>query len=581
MKTLLKTRFAGVCAGLLFAVSLFSVAANAAEPKPIITISVSSYDKLMEAGKVLAKLVDQGDAFEMVQSNFGTLAGVDGSKPIGIMLYATDDEFLPVAFVPVSDLEKLSGQFPIIDAYLGELKSTGKGKYSIPMGAENMILEQKKNWLVLYPEAYPKLAVDDPAKLLNGLDKKYLLSLQVDLENVPKETVLMLLGPLEMIASMSNPNAPAQFASLRETIEMLLDEGKWLLEGINVDSKTGDISVHVAMEVKPDGTLAKAIQYTKDGKTAFPGFFRPDQAVAGVGIGLIPDAQKETQIDMVKSYFEGALEGVENDLEGEELELVKGILDSLEQVAVATIESGKTDFAATWKTSGEIFFAGHIAEGDLLGDVLKKTAAGITDANPDVKDLLKLEYTSFEGYKFSTLTFPLVLLESIVPNAEELPEHLSEMSVNILLGIKDDAICGVVGTDGTKLEAILKKVITDSKTPAALPKRSFVFSLPLAAGALKATGLLPKEPVVDAVIASLTKAPKEAVVTIDNDAVSASTGLTSTADFAISGSIISSVAKAVEAAKDAQMQSSLDSDPFGNSKDKGDKPKAKTKDFDF
>ncbi len=581
MKTSLKSRLAGLFAGLLLAVTLFPLAATAAEPEPIITLSVSSYDKLMEAGKVLAKLVDQSDAFEMIQSNFGALAGVDGSKPIGVVLYATDDEFLPVAFVPVGDLEKLSGQFPIIDAYLGQLKSTGKGKYSIPLGAENLILEQKKNWLVLYPEAYPKLAVDDPSKLLNGLDKKYLSSLQVNFENVPKETVLNLLLSLEMLASMYNPDVAEQFVTIKEAVELVLDEGKTLFEGINIDPKTGDISLHAAFEAKPGGSLAKMIQYQKDGQTAFPGFFRADQAVGGVGIGFISDDQKEAQAEMVKTYFEGALEGVENDLEGDELELVKGILESLEQVVVATIESGKTDFAATWKTSGEIFFAGHIAKGELLGDVLQKTAKGIADANPDLKNLLKLEYSSFEGYKFSTLTLPFDLVESMIPNADEFPEHLSGKSLNLLFGIKSDAICGVIGTDASKLEPILKKVITDSKTAASLPKRTFVFSLPSTAGALKATGLLPEEPVLDAVLASLAQAPKEAALTVDNDVVSTSSGLTSTTEVVISGAIISSGAKAVEAAKDARMQSALDSDPFGSSKDKGDKPKAKTKDFDF
>ena len=578
MKTLLKTRFVGILVSCLFAFSLFSGAAQSAQPKQILTISVSSYAKLLEAGKTITNLVNQGDAFEMFQSNFGTLAGVDNAKPLGITLFATDEEFLPVAFLPVTDLEKLIEQFPALEDMLDNGELVSEGKYSFPGPAGNLLLEQKKGWLVLYPESQAGLLGDDPSKLLNGLDKEYQLAFHVNFENMPKELVLQMIASAEMILSMFNPDAAQQFATVKEQVELLLDEGKWFLEGLKIDAKTGNVIALAEMEVKSTGTLAESIKYIKSGKTNFIGFYRPDQAAASVGIGMIPDSQKESQINIIQNYFAGAKENLEYDLEGDDLELVQGIVDSLEQVAIATIEEGKTDVAATWASGGDILFAGHIAKGNLLSDTLKKAIKGISDVTPEMKDLFKSEYATFEGYKFSSVAVPMALVKALAPNADEMPDELAEKTLCLLLGVKDDAVCAVFGTNASKQETLLKKCITDSKTAAALPKQTFVASLPLVAGALKSFGLAGIDPQVDAVLDSLAKAPKDAKITLDNDVVIGSQGIKNGVKFNISGKIISEAAKAFAAAQEAEMQSSLDSDPFEKSEN-GNSEKAK--DFKF
>ena len=561
----------------LLTVSFFVGAAKAADPKPVITLSISSYSALLDAGKAIATQVGQGDNYEMVQLVFGTLPGTDSKKPLGFVLFATDEEFLPVVFLPVGDLNKLTGQYSMIDSVLSEyLEEVSPGKYLLATGSIDLVLEQKKNWLILYPESHPKLAVADPSVFLNGLDKKYLLAIEVNFENTPKELVLQLISVAEMMMSMLNPEAAGQFATAKEQVELLLDEGKSLLEGFNVDPKTGDITIEVAMEVKPNGTLAQGIKSQKDGKTNFSGFYRPEQAAAFVGIGVIPDAQKAAQINQVESFFASAIEGVEDELEGDALEFVQGLLESLKEIVVATIEDGKTDIAASWKSTGEVFFAGRIAKGNQLSDVLKKVATGISEVTTDLEDLLKIEYMTFEGYKFSSLSVPLTLFP-IHPGYEELFGYLEDKSICFLIGVKNDAVCGAFGTDVSKLEAILKKCISDSKTPAALPKTVLSFSLPLAAGAIQSLDLLPSEPVLDAVLDSLMSSPKDARITGATEITTSARSTKSGVEFKISGKVIAAIAKAVAAGNEAQMQSVLDSDPF----EETPKPREKTRDFNF
>jgi len=554
----------------LLAVSLFVSAAKAAEPKPVLTLSISSYSAVLEAGKAIATQIGQGDAYGMIQMMFGTLPGADNKKPLGFVLFATDEEFLPVIFLPVNDLEKLSGRLPMIDSFIEEnMEEIGPGKYLFS-GPMELILEQKKNWLILYPESYPKLGVDDPSVFLNGLDKKYLLAFHVNFENIPKEPVLMMISMVEMMMAMFNPDAAEQFATAKEAVEMVLDEGKWTLFGLDIDSRTADITTEVAAEYKPNGTFAETFKYTKGGKTNFIGFYQPEQAAAIVGIGLYPDAQKEMQINQMKNFFANAIEGVEYELEGDEFELVKGILESLEETVVATIEDGKIDVAMSWKSTGEIFFGGRIAKGNLLGDALKKIAAGIAEVSPELKDLLKVEYTTFEGYKFSSLALPLAL-------GGDIPEHLEDASINLLIGVKNDAICGVIGTDASTLEPILRKCITDSRRPADLPKTTLSFSLPLAAGAIESLGLLPPEPPIVAVLDSLKTAPKDATITATEEITISTQGVKSSAKFKVSGKIIGAIAKAVAAGNEAQMQMDLDSDPF----EEAPRSRERARDFNF
>ncbi|MCL2303999.1 MAG: hypothetical protein FWC43_01495 [Planctomycetaceae bacterium] len=585
MKTSLKSRLVGILAGCLFAVSsLFAPAhlssAKAAEPKSIVTFSISSYSAVLEAGKVIADQIGQGDTYGMFQGFLGALPGVDNKKPLGFVLFATDEEFLPVVFLPIGDLSKLTAVFPIIDSLLSQnLEEVSPGKYSFS-GPVELILEQKKNWLILYPESHPKLAAADPSVFLNGLDKKYLLAFHLNFENMPKELVLQMVSLGEMMVSMFNPDAASQFATVKEQVELLLNEGKYVLEGMNIDPKTGDISAEVVMEVKPNGTFAEALKYQKDGKTNFIGFYRPEQAAAAIGIGIIPDAQKESQANIVKKYFASAVEGVEEELEGDELEMVKGILESLEEIAIATIEDGKTDVAMSWKSTGEMFFGGRIAQGKKLNDVFKKIAAGIsaTVTDIDVADFLKIEYTTFEGYKFTRLDLPFALMSAFNPNAD-LPEHLEDKSINLLIGVKNDAICGVIGTDASKLEAILKKCITDSKASAALPKTLFSFSLPRVAGAIQSLDLWPPEPPVVAVLDSLMSAPEGATITAGNEVTVNAQGVKNVMKVNFSGKIIAAVAQAVAAGKEAQMQSALNSDPFDETPETRKREKAR--DFKF
>ena len=574
MKTL---NFLRILAACLLAASFLTGAARAAEPKPVLTLSISSYLNVLEAGKAIANQVGQGDAYGMVQAFFGTLPGTDNTKPLGFVLFATDEEFLPVIFLPVNDLDRLSGLFPMINTFIYEnMEEIGPGKYLFS-GPMELILEQKKDWLILYPESYPKFSVDDPSVFLNGLDKKYLLAFHVNFENTPKELVFTLISGVEMMMSLFNPDAAEQLATAKKAVELLLDEGKWMLMGLDIDTTSGDITSEYEVEIKPTGTFAEMARYVKGGKTNFIGFHRPEQAAAFVGVGVMADFQKESQINQMKNFFANAIEGVEYELEDDEFELVKGILESLEEIVVATIEDGKSDMAMSWKTTGEIFFASRVAKGNLLGDALKKAVAGISEATPELKDLFKIEYTTFEGYKFSSLAVPFALVNAFTPDMVELPEHLEDASINLLIGVKDDAVCGVIGTDISTLEPILKRCITDSKTSANLPQPVITFSLPRAARAIESLGLLPPEPLVVAVLDSLKAAPEDATITADSEITTNSQGVKNIVKINFSGKIIAAIAKAVAAGHDAQMQMDLNFDPF----EEAPRSRERARDFNF
>lgn len=576
MKSILKTRFFGILIGSLVGLFLTSVAALGAETKPVLTLSVSSYKDLFDGSKKIAELIGFADEFGKIESTFSKLPGTDNTKSIGLMLFTDEEQFFPVVFLPVGDLDKLKAQFPPVDELISDnLQSVSKGKYKIA-GTE-YIVEQKKDWLVLYQESQKNILPLDPTTLLGGLNKKNHFTFRVDFENTPEELVLQAIAPFEFIATMMNPDAGEQIATLKEQMHVILEQGKWFSYGFSIDSKSGNVTGDSEMALKPDSSMGKSVAYCEKGKTDRIGFYQPNQALAVHGYGVVAEDQRESNVTAVKNYISSLRDGLEYEIDEDELEVATEIVDAIEEIIVATIKDGKTDWGLSFLTSGDIIFSTYIAKGDQLGDVLKKAATKIGEIDPDLKDLMKIEYTSFEGFRFSRIAVPL----NILPQADAMPGPLQEKTVYILLGINANGVCGVVGTDESRLETVLKKGITDSKNPVDVPKKIVQFSLPLTAKAVKATGLTPKEPEFEAVLNTLEKAPDSAVLHVTQTITTSSQTVTAHDKFFLDGSVFASVAKAVRAAQNAQDQAALDSNPF--EKDKASKKQSdnRVRDFEF
>lgn len=576
MTRLLKTRILGLCCAMI---ALFgTLCASAAEIKPVVTMSLSSYQDVIASAKKIADLTGNAETFAEFESEFGKLNGMDISKPWGVVLFTDEEAFIPVVFIPITDLEEFQEQIPHISFLLDNFQEVSDTKYLLETQNGNFFLEMKNKWLTFYPEDHAKVVPADPAKLLDGLDKKYTLALNVNCENAPEELINVYLAPLELLMAFQNPDAAEQFANAKKQISRLLQEGKWFTYGLTADKRTGTITAEIEVAVKPGGSFAEGINYLKTGKSNYGGFYKPEEAFTFIGIGKLSEFDIEANTAVFDSQFETWIEEVEYQLEDEEerAELAVETLEGLRDILKASFATGKSDMAASWLTSGEVIFGLAIAEGDKLNDILKKTVEHLTESEPDAAEAFKLGYSSDLGYKWSRVTVPLEML-----HLDDIPEELEDKAIELVLAIRKDSICGALGFNSKDIEAKLKKAINDSKTPIALPQQVAVASLPGIGQAVNSLGVLDSAPVVvKATISNLIRSSKtNKIIAEYTYPDGGKDSVITVAKITVPGSVISTIAKAVQAAQQAEMQEQLGADPFEGTD--GGQRKAKVQDFEF
>ncbi|MGL6195829.1 MAG: hypothetical protein ACRC2T_13515, partial [Thermoguttaceae bacterium] len=486
MKNLFKIGCVYALAGILSVAAFFPKTTYAAEQKQFLTVSVSSYVEILNSAKKIAELVGQGDQFSMFQSMFGQLPGSDNTKPLGFALFSDDETFVPMLFLPITDITKFEEGVPNVTEMLENFEKVADGKYQLETPYGNYLLEQRKNWVVFFPEDNADLLPEDPTKLLGGLDKKYALSIKIDFENAPQDLLNGYIAMAEMIVAMQNPEAAEQFSAVKEQINVLFEQCKWLVEGVAIDPNSGDVSFEIDSEVKAGTDIAKLYSEIKNAKSNFGGFFYPKQAASCIGVGFLPEYQKEANRIMINGWFEGYKEQLENELEEDDLEIATSFLDSINELTIAAIDDGKMDGAFTWFSTGEFFAATRVAKGEKVYELLEKAAKLLEKEDPSfAKENVKLGFATFEGYKLSSVVAPLAL----IPNIDQMPGDFADKSLCLLIGTKDDAFCFALGTNLDKQQTALKKAITDSKTPVSVPETMFVFSIPQTAKALRAIGV--------------------------------------------------------------------------------------------
>lgn len=579
MRHFLSAKLAGFLAVFAFLALCVPCLSRAEDPKPIVKLSVSGYNSLFTSVKKVVELSGNADAFDMIARPFARIPGLNGSKPFGFVLFADEEEetFIPVVFFPITDLGKVREKLPVISDWLENFEEVDQGRYEMetPFGS-TYVLEQKKNWLVLYPEDNENILPEDPSELLDGLNEEYQIALMVDFENTPTELVLTLFAPIEMIVAIQNPDAVDQVQNLKQQIERILEEGKILIEGLSVDS-SGNLILEAILDVQADSSMGEALAYVKDAKSRFQGFFQTDQALALLDLGQISDEEISTTTEMIENHFEGLVEQMEYELEEEELEVATEVMEKLSEIIVATIEKGRYDVALSWLKSGDILFATSIAEGEELNGLLETVVESLSESNSELGELFQLNYESFEDYQFNKVVIPV----SLIPGAYQLPDALQEKNIEAILAVGEDSLCGILGLDGNDMEKTLKKAIRGSQKPFAYPKRAFVASLPKIAEALSSTGIFEEEPVPEAVLSSLSQSTEMEDITADRTITIQSETARNKVRITFPGSVISGIAKAVLKAQQAQIEMSLNTNPFEDSQGSSKAASPKVKDFDF
>ena len=167
-------------------------AAAPGEIKNVAVVAVSSYDKLIADVGFMGSLADRPELGQMIEGTIALftqgkgLNGIDKTKPWGVILQTDGQQFLPVACLPVTDLNQVLGIVQGFGAKVQDAPDGGK-QIDLPNG-KSIFVKTSGTWAYLAQnggslEHLPA----DPQAALGELVTNYDLGARVSVQNVPTD----------------------------------------------------------------------------------------------------------------------------------------------------------------------------------------------------------------------------------------------------------------------------------------------------------------------------------------------------------------------------------------------------------
>jgi hypothetical protein len=448
-------------------------AAAPGEIKNVAVVAVSSYDKLIADVGFMGSLADRPELGQMIEGTIALftqgkgLNGIDKTKPWGVILQTDGQQFLPVACLPVTDLNQVLGIVQGFGAKVQDAPDGGK-QIDLPNG-KSIFVKTSGTWAYLAQnggslEHLPA----DPQAALGELVTNYDLGARVSVQNVP--TVYRQLAVQAMKSGMEQglqrkegeddetyegrrKMAEAQM----QQVERMVNEIDDITFGWAIDAKQQKTYVDFVYRFVAGSKMAKQIASYDKPHTNFAGFYQPDAAVtANFASKADPELIKEdmeqfsTMIGTMRKQAEKAIDEESELPDDASREALKGAMNDFLDAAEATIEGGQMDGGAAIVLHPDSLTA---VAGFLVKDPAKiesglKKIAEVGAKEPDFGGV-QWNAANHAGVNFHTMSVP-------VPEDQEDARKMLGEKVDVAVGIGPDAVYVAIGRDN--LDAINKAI---------------------------------------------------------------------------------------------------------------------------
>ena len=402
-----------------------------AEMKPVAVISFSGYAELKRDLEYLGTasenpdMVNQVEALLTLFTQGQGLAGLDQDKPWGAAAALPEGGFGQpnvIAFVPVSDLQKLLGALAQLT---GEPVDKGDGVLEIKQNAGSVFVKEHEGWAFVAQsaEGLGKLPAD-PMKLLGGLNERYDLALQVNIQNIPqqirdfaidamKQQVERGLQQAEQNDDDDDEPINLQPQIARHQIEQLakvINELDALSLGWSIDSEGKRVLIDLNVTALDGSETAKQLSTVASGASKFAGFLLPEAMLTAHVNTAAERSDIEnslTVLSQLRTHIMNSIDEDEDlssqDAKDQVKELVGEALDSAE----ATVKNGRFNLGAAIVGEGPLTIAagGLVVDGEKIEEAAKKFAK-LAENEPDAPEI-KLDVDEHKGVKFHTMSVPL------------------------------------------------------------------------------------------------------------------------------------------------------------------------------
>lgn len=504
---------------LLAAMPLVALHAQDAEFKPVAVVSVAPVKKVLADVQYLADAAGQTDAGRMAALlSTPFTEGIDKTRPVGVVVMTNGQEFAPTAYLPVSDFDRL---LTTATEQIGPPQDVGEGIKMFTPNQMPIFVKDAGNWAILAMDQ-EKLAnpLGDPTVFLKDLPEQYDLALQFFPGNIPEiyrnVIVEQMKTGIELSLEQEADETDEEFDVRKQKIadqvaemERVFTELEDIIIGWNVDATKQGTYLDFAYTAVEGSDFAKTMAMNSDLTTEFSGF---SDAAAAINL-QVTEKLSETDIARMEKQMNDLREqGIlqlesEGDLEGDELESAKKVIDLAVDTLIETARTGSLDGAMMLDMTGGkgTFLAGaHVADGQRVEDGVKemlKLAAADGEVPP-----VKWDADTYQAIRLHIMQIPL---DDAPPEAKDILGEKPE----VILGIGEKSVYLSGGNDAM---ARLKKAIdasiagTDTKVGVL---QMHVAILPILKGIQKNAPM--PVPGVDAAVEALSGGADKFLVTVD------------------------------------------------------------------
>ncbi len=483
-----KTWFSTIVVALLLGAGT-AAAALADSPnaeKPLAVLAFSGYNGLKGDVAYVGRLAGNPNLavglevlLQIVLKN-QPLAGLDKDRPWGAVVLLDQEKFAQgvrqpeqllsgYALVPVTDLKTL---LQVLEPATGPSKDAGDGALELKnKEGKSFYVKQVDDWAV-FSDRLERLATPpaNPMKLLAGLSRQYDLAVRFNPSYVPAEIRKMLIAGIRAKTRQDlkqhpgeNPDEQAVRRIIGEQIvrgiARGIDEIEQVTIGWSLDQKAEKTYLDLVVTALPGTQAAREFAALGQAKTDFGGFLLPEALLVGNWTRTISAADAAELANVADLIRKKALADIEQQHQSEEKAVMgRKLVNEVLDVIRSTLAAGRADggLAVVAKPGALTLVAGGvIVDGDKLNQAVKDLVAAVSDENPAVGSLVKLDAGEHKGVKFHTIGIPL-------PGGDDNQEKVAKMigdTLEVAVGIGPKSVYFAAGRSPMDL---IKTVIDKS-----------------------------------------------------------------------------------------------------------------------
>lgn len=233
-------------------------AASAAEPAVVAVVALDGYADLKKqigwfgervGNPTLAALAE---SFVMMATQFKGLAGLDVSRPAGVIVTAAGDVPVIHGYVPVKDLGRL---LETLQGVIGPAEQAGGKRVVAVPGGPPLEITEADGWAIISPQGSPPGAAN-AEQLIASVADAYSLGAKLFPAQMPEGMRAQVKAAIEQGAAMAAEQGPPVDAAAVDAMVESLAETESIALGLAIDMQREKVFVESRTVMVPDSPAA-------------------------------------------------------------------------------------------------------------------------------------------------------------------------------------------------------------------------------------------------------------------------------------------------------------------------------------